>query len=55
MRTRDIDCRCHKCEKPISENYYCDECASYLNQYKQKQKEKPKEKKAKAIHDFMFG
>ena len=46
---------CHTCDKELEQdNYYCDECADYLNQYKQKQKEKPKENKVKAIHYFMF-
>jgi hypothetical protein len=52
-------CRCHKCDKAIEENYYCNQCASYLNlkqyQYQQEQKLKPKENKAKSIHNLMFG
>jgi hypothetical protein len=47
--------KCHKCDKAIEENYYCDECASYLKQYQQEQEQKAKENKAKAIHDSMFG
>lgn len=49
------ECKCHKCEKPISENYYCEECASYIKQYQyqQKQEQKPKNP-AKLIHKAMF-
>lgn len=32
------ECKCHKCDKAIEENYYCDECASYLKQNQQKPK-----------------
>jgi hypothetical protein len=49
------ECKCHKCEKPISENYYCEECANYLKQYQQEQKPKQKENYAKMIRDSMFG
>jgi ATP sulfurylase len=51
------ECKCHKCDKEIEENYYCDECASYLKQYQyqQEQKQKPKINGAKLIHKAMFG
>jgi len=47
--------KCHKCEKPISENYYCFEYASFLKQYQQKPKQKTKINEAKLIHKAMFG
>ncbi|MGB5089523.1 MAG: hypothetical protein WBN72_01130 [Nitrososphaeraceae archaeon] len=26
------ECKCHKCDKEIEEDYYCDECVSVLKQ-----------------------
>jgi hypothetical protein len=32
--------KCHKCDVELKENnYYCDECASYLKQYQQKKEQ----------------
>jgi hypothetical protein len=48
--------KCHKCDKAIEENYYCEECASYLKQFQYQQKQKPKiNNGAKLIHQSMFG
>ncbi len=47
--------KCHgdECNKPVFENYYCEECFNELQN--QKQKEKPKLNGAKLIHESMFG
>jgi len=48
--------KCHKCEKPITDNYYCDECAiEKLDLLKSKPNLKPKVNGAKLIHKAMFG
>jgi hypothetical protein len=48
--------KCHKCEKPISENYYCDECAIEKLDLLKQPNLKPKPKNpAKLIHKAMFG
>jgi hypothetical protein len=44
-----MEYRCHKCNEPIFENYYCDECYAELQKPK-----KEKENKAKEIRDFIF-
>jgi hypothetical protein len=46
-------CHGHDCNKPVDDNYYCEEC--YTELQKQKQKPKPKQNEPKAIYDSMFG
>jgi hypothetical protein len=53
--------KCHKCDKLIEDNFYCDSCAmdlklDVLKKHTHAQEQKPKPKNpAKMIHKAMFG